>query len=117
MSRCNKSSLDTRNEIYRQNNSHENLKIYNIFTRFFTGPKQWLEVAIKAKNMLAIDKINSVSDSAFCPLLIFFLGALGLKSSSMLTDSALFSIKRCTELGISLFSSHSIRVSTLVPTL
>lgn len=51
MSRCNKSSLDTRNEIYRQNNSHENLKIYNIFTRFFTGPKQWLEVAIKAKNM------------------------------------------------------------------
>lgn len=51
MSRCIKSSLDTRNEIYRKNNSQENLKIYNIFTRYFTGPKQWLEVAIKAKNM------------------------------------------------------------------
>ncbi len=38
-------------ETGRKSDSQRDLKIYNLFTRYFTGPKDWNEQAIKAKEM------------------------------------------------------------------
>lgn len=44
-------SFNVKVETCREGNSKRDLKIYNLFTRYFTGPKDWTEQAIKAKEM------------------------------------------------------------------
>lgn len=39
------------NKPIRKQDSDRDLKIYNIFTRYFTGPAQWMDVTKKAKEM------------------------------------------------------------------
>ena len=110
MSRVIGTILDTRNVNYQKNISRDNLKIYNIFTRFFTGPKQWLEVAKKAQKMgfntIYLNPFQKMGASQSLYSIVDYFDfdhsiIVGLSHEKSIIEIKKF-IKECKEIGLSI---------------